>query len=669
MGYPENSTVRAERQAGSRFSLSTGLKLFAVGTAVVFLVLAALSDYRNSLTRIGSADYQRIVQGKDLIADILPPPSFVIEAYLAIVQASQEPWNRDTYFAEYRAHKDAYFAQLKYWEKADIPENIRKLITVDSPTALDRFWIEAENNFFPKLEKSGGMGLGAAEINQSLGILKERFKEHRTIVLRASEAAAEYLKSVEIASDADMRELGWMYYGATALSLMLIFGFLVSLNRGVVRPLTNIAGFTAALARGETSADVPYVERGDEVGSIARALTIFKEVGAEKLEAERQAATEREQMASVKAEADAELAEKAEETSRAVSLLGAALTRLADGELDCQIAEPFQGELETLRADFNMALSRIAGAFARIAASAGSIESGSREIVTASDDMTRRTEQQAASLEQTSATLEQITATVQKSAEGAENTRQIVNTAKQDAEASEQVVSRALAAMSDIEKSASEISQIIASSTRSPSRPISWRSMPASRPRVPVTRARALRLSPRKSVNWRSALPPPPRRSRALSTSRPARSRTDPGWSTRPARRCTASPARLSRFPASSTRSPPAPRSSSSLSSSSTLQSAKWTTRPSAMPPWPNSRPPRAIRSPRKQKPLPRSSRASSSRMPITISVRAIANTQPRPHARLPATPGNSSNVSRAHSAVAATATPLSRMNGRNSDP
>jgi len=461
MGNTAHMTMHAGQHAPSRLNLSNGLKLFAAGIAVIFLVLSAIANYRTTLTSIGSADYQRIVEGKDLAADILPPTSYVVEAYLTIIQASQEPWNRDAHFKVYRDQKDGYFQQLKRWEKADLPDGLSKLITVDSPTALDRFWIEAENNFFPKLENSGGIGLGAAEINQSLGVLKERFLEHKAIVLRASEEAAEYLSRVEAESAASKSMLGWIYYGATAGALLLVAGLLFWIGRSVVRPLVNIAGYTAALARGQTDAEVPFVHRGDEVGRIARALTIFKDVAAEKLETEREAAAERQRMADVKAKSDAELAARADETNRAVAMLGDALNRLAEGDLDCQIEDTFDGELEALRADFNMALARIADAFGKIAAVANSIDSGSKEIVSASDDLSRRTEQQAASLEQTAATLDQITATVRESSESAENSRQVVHAAKQDAEESEEVVGRALEAMSDIEKSAGEINQII----------------------------------------------------------------------------------------------------------------------------------------------------------------------------------------------------------------
>jgi hypothetical protein len=107
MGNTAHMTMHAGQHAPSRLNLSNGLTLFAAGIAVIFLVLSAIANYRTTSPSIGSADYQRIVEGKDLVADILPPTSYVVEAYLTIIQASQEPWNRDAHFKVYREHKDA----------------------------------------------------------------------------------------------------------------------------------------------------------------------------------------------------------------------------------------------------------------------------------------------------------------------------------------------------------------------------------------------------------------------------------------------------------------------------------------------------------------------------------------------------------------------------------
>ncbi|WP_223385503.1 methyl-accepting chemotaxis protein [Oricola cellulosilytica] len=430
--------------------------------AAMLLLLHAISNLRHEAGKIGSEDYQRIITGKDLVADILPPTSFISETYLVIVQAAREPWNRDAHFAAYRAGKDAYFRQLEYWKSADIPEHIRTMITIDSPTVLDRFWIEAENNFFPNLANSGGIGLGAAEINKSLETLTTRFREHKQIAEAAAAEAKTYLQSVEMNAASHMNTLGWVYVAISVSSLLLIFGLLWTVSRKVVRPMVTIAGYTQDLADGHATDEVPYVRRRDELGSIARALTVFKETAAKKLEAERQAREERDRTAQAKAVADAELAAKAEETERAITRLATALNHLAEGDLDCGIDEPFEGELERLRNDFNVAIRRIGRVFSRITMTSASIETGSQEIFRASDDLSRRTEQQAASLEETASTLEEITATVQKSSESAQETRNIVAEAKRDAETSGDIVKRALGAMTDIENSAEEINQIIA---------------------------------------------------------------------------------------------------------------------------------------------------------------------------------------------------------------
>lgn len=457
MGYRAHRAAYGESPARSRGKLANGLALFASVAALLFVALLALSEYRNSQSRIGGEDYRMIAVGKDLVADILPPSSYVVEAYLTILQAAQKPQSRDRYFEEYRRYKDAYFDQLARWKNAPIPDRVRKLITIDSPTVLDRFWIEAENNFFPRLERADQ----AAGIRQSLDILRERFNQHKAIMSRAAEEAGSYVAAIERDSETGVTLLDWAIYATVGAALLLIVSWLVALHRSVVRPLSDLAAYTEDLAHGETDEDVPFVHRDDEVGLIARALFSFREAASETIDSERRTAAERKRAADAKARGEAELAAKADQTDRAVAALGQALIYLSEGELDCEIAEPFEGDLEELRADFNMAVGRIADVFNEIAMTAGAIEQGSKEIFAASDDLSRRTEQQAASLEETAATLDQITVTVQKSSEGAENARKLVNTARDDAETNGGIVNKALEAMGDIEKSSGEISQII----------------------------------------------------------------------------------------------------------------------------------------------------------------------------------------------------------------
>ncbi len=159
--------------------------------------------------------------------------------------------------------------------------------------------------------------------------------------------------------------------------------------------------------------------------------------------------------------AEAERSARAEEQARVVRGLAEGLGRLASGNLTARIEQPFPGEYEKLRSDFNEAMTKLQEAMKTIVVNAGGIRTGAGEISQAADDLSRRTEQQAASLEETAAALDQITATVRKTADGAKQANGVVVTTRADAEASGQVVQETVAAMAEIERSSKQISQII----------------------------------------------------------------------------------------------------------------------------------------------------------------------------------------------------------------
>ena len=141
--------------------------------------------------------------------------------------------------------------------------------------------------------------------------------------------------------------------------------------------------------------------------------------------------------------------------------LAGGLARLAEGDLTCQLEPAFANQYERLRPDFNAAPRALQQATSAVSGNTAGDQAGTGEIAQAADDLSRRTEQQAASLEETAAALDEITATVKKTAEGAQQARDVVSAAKADADKSGEVVREAVAAMGDIETSSQQISQII----------------------------------------------------------------------------------------------------------------------------------------------------------------------------------------------------------------
>jgi len=249
---------------------------------------------------------------------------------------------------------------------------------------------------------------------------------------------------------------------ATIIALIALGALLtILLEQLLARPIARISGTLSSLAKGDLTVTVDDDARQDEIGDLAKAMAVFK---ANAIEAERLRAAQESQRAeaeALRASGEAERAAAAAELQRVVDALGAALGKVAGGDLTVQIAAAFPEAYRKLQADFNEALVKLREAMQVVAQNAAAIRGGASEISGAADELSRRTEQQAASLEESAAALEQVTANVNRTAKGAHQASSVVTTARADAEFTSTVARDTVAAMNTIENSAQKISQII----------------------------------------------------------------------------------------------------------------------------------------------------------------------------------------------------------------
>ena len=71
--------------------LASRLTLLVAVFAGLFLIFCATTWYTIDQVRVQGKIYEQIVSGKDLIADVLPPPEYIIEAYLARDSSTTRP--------------------------------------------------------------------------------------------------------------------------------------------------------------------------------------------------------------------------------------------------------------------------------------------------------------------------------------------------------------------------------------------------------------------------------------------------------------------------------------------------------------------------------------------------------------------------------------------------
>jgi methyl-accepting chemotaxis protein len=243
--------------------------------------------------------------------------------------------------------------------------------------------------------------------------------------------------------------------------VVIMLGGFFAVRSWVVSPIKDLAGVLAKLAKWELQTMVRGAERRDEIGVMARATQVLKDAGIEKMRLEAEAEAQRQAAEQERERQAAERAAAAKQQEFVVHSVATGLEKLSGGDLLFRLTEAFSADYEKLRGDFNAAMEKLQVTMQAIATNTQGVRSGAEEITQASDDLSRRTEQQAASLEETAAALDEITATVRRTAEVANEARDLVSTSKTDAERSGEVVRQTVGAMDGIETSSKQIANII----------------------------------------------------------------------------------------------------------------------------------------------------------------------------------------------------------------
>jgi len=245
------------------------------------------------------------------------------------------------------------------------------------------------------------------------------------------------------------RQEGAIAMGFTAMAVggILLIGLAVMLAvllaRAISRPVTALTRTMGELATGRTDVTVPATDRGDELGAMARAVSVFQEAAIAKQAADA-------------AKAQAEVAQKL-----VVDTVSTQLARLSDGDLTARITADFPEDYAALRTNFNEALVRLHDLIGSVSESATAIRTGSGEIAQASEDLARRTESNAASLEETAASVTQMDGRLRASAVAATRTVERADQAIATVGGGRAVADEAVQAMGRVSDSAKGIDSVI----------------------------------------------------------------------------------------------------------------------------------------------------------------------------------------------------------------
>jgi methyl-accepting chemotaxis protein len=272
---------------------------------------------------------------------------------------------------------------------------------------------------------------------------------------------ADRSKEIYAEMDRGIINTGIIMAALGGISLIVAGCGALMIRRSVARPLARISETTEAVAAGDYGQEVPYGDRPDEIGKVARAVLVFRDAAVEKLRLEGESEEHRRQAEAERRRSAEEQARAAQEQSQAIAALAAGLARLAEGDLRVRLNEGFTDAYRQIRDDFNTTITQLHSTIQSIAIATKEVANTAGEISGSTTDLSQRTEEQAASLEETSASMEEISGTVKHNAENARQASQFTASTREVADRGGAVVAEAVSAMARIEESSRKISDII----------------------------------------------------------------------------------------------------------------------------------------------------------------------------------------------------------------
>jgi len=254
--------------------------LIALGgfVCLAFAGATGVQQYAASKTAINSSHYLQIVRAKDLVADVLPPPAYLLESYLEANLAVREPARLEEHLdALARLKKDyqarhAFWSDRANWESDDgVNEKAYALVAQDSDAEARKFWSAVDDRLIPALRSGDAVGVEAAMTQTA-----DAYAKHRAIVDEIVKAAMADQARLENIAREEIAFFSVAVYAVIAAALLLTaLGFFV-LFRRVIRPVAGVTGVMTRLASGDLHAKAEGADRRDEIGDMVRALEVFR---------------------------------------------------------------------------------------------------------------------------------------------------------------------------------------------------------------------------------------------------------------------------------------------------------------------------------------------------------------------------------------------------------
>ncbi len=254
------------------------VKLVLAGFVLIAIFSAfwAMSFSTLNQLKVNGPNYKRIVQGKDLIADVLPPPEYILETYLVTMQMLGETKSEgiQKLVERVKTLKNDYMSRHEYWTKELDDSAMKKTLLENSYAPAVEFYRILEQKVIPAIEKSDK----ETATGLVYGALLDQYNEHRAAIDAVVQAATERnAKDEKQAAGEIAQRTGYMTgMGIAVIVLIIAILWMLSQSLSIASTVTGIRDMLKAMVDGDLTMRLE-ARRSDDVGVVVTMVNTLAE--------------------------------------------------------------------------------------------------------------------------------------------------------------------------------------------------------------------------------------------------------------------------------------------------------------------------------------------------------------------------------------------------------
>jgi len=247
----------------NRFSIAAKLQLMSWFASLLLAGLALLGYH--ALDYVGDAAH-RMGQGKDIVADILPPPLFLVEAQLMAEQLYHDK-DKEPKYVRLKELKIEYDTRNRYWESAlGIPAPLKQAILGTQREQADQWWKELEESYIPAIKEGD-----VRTMDLAMDRLDQQYERHHVALDETVKISNQYANETLANLNQTVDSTTWYLVGLALLGAIAFVIMAYVIIHQIRYSLDQAEKVTGAIAAGDLTVVIPDAG-DDEIGQLLRKL-------------------------------------------------------------------------------------------------------------------------------------------------------------------------------------------------------------------------------------------------------------------------------------------------------------------------------------------------------------------------------------------------------------